>query len=102
VISYSLAQKKIFLSKVIAQDVRDVSFSDEEYITEVELIQKMEAQFQQHLASAAGVDASEFTTAARGAYKTKEIADKCLIEERERYLKNGYSAMVMSDFEYSD
>lgn len=102
VISYSFAQKKVFLSKVITQNVRDVSYSDEEYVTEVELIQKMESQFLQHLVSVAGVNPSEFTTAARGAYKSKAIADMRFKEERERYLKSGYSAKVLSDFEYSD
>ncbi len=102
VISYSFAQKKIFLSNVITERVRDVSYSDEEFVTEVELIQKMEAQFQEHLASAAGVKPSEYTTAVRGAYKSKGIAEKRLKEERERYLQKGYSAKVLSDFTYSD
>ncbi len=102
VISYSFTEKKIFLSPIIIEKVRDVSYSDEEYVTEVELIQKMETQFQQHMSSAGGVSPSKYTTAVRGAFKSKAIADMRLKEERERYLKKGYSAKVLTGFAYSD
>jgi len=102
VISYSFTQKKIFLSPIIIQNVRDISYSDEEYVTEVELIQKMEAQFQQHMASAAGANPSDYTTSVKGAYKSKAIADMKMKKERERYLKKGYSAKVLSSFAYQD
>ena len=102
VISYSFTQKNIFLSTIIIQKVRDVSYSEEEYVTEVDLIQKMEAQFQQHLSNAAGVNTSEYTIAVRGAYKSKAIAEIRMKEERERYLKKGYSAKVLTGFTYSD
>lgn len=102
VISYSFAQKKVFLSPVIIQKVRNASYSDEEYVTDVELIQKMETQFQQHLSSATGEDPSKYTTAVRGAFKSKGIADARFKKERERYLKKNYSAKVLSSFKYSD
>jgi hypothetical protein len=102
VISYSLAQKKIFLSQVITQKVRDISFNDEEYVSDIDLLRKMESQFQQHLASVADVDASAYTTAARGAYKTQAIADKHRDQEKARYLKRGFTVKVLSDFAYSD
>jgi hypothetical protein len=102
VISYSLAQKRIFLSQVITQNVRDKSFNDEEYVSDIDLLQKMEAQFQQHLASVADVDTSAYTAAARGAYKTRAIADRHRNKEKERYLKRGFTVKVLSDFKYSD
>ena len=102
VISYSFADKKVFLSPIIAQKVRDISYSEEEYVTEVELIQKMEAQFQQHLSSAAGVNPANYTISVKGAYKSKAIADAKLKKDRERYLKKGYSAKVLTGFSYSD
>jgi hypothetical protein len=102
VISYSLAQKKIFLSQVITQKVRDISFNDEEYVADIDLLQKLEARFQQHLASVADVDTSAYTAAARGAYKTQAIADEHRDNEKARYLKRGFSVKVLSDFAYSD
>ncbi len=101
VISYSFAQKKIFLSQIVIQKVRDVSYSDDEFVTEVELIQKMEAQFKEHL-FAAGVNASEYTTAVRGAFKTQAIADGRRQKERERYLKKGYAATVLTNVQFKD
>ena len=102
VISYSFTEKKVFLSPIIIQKVRDVSYSEEEYVTEVELIQKMEAQFQQHLSSAAGVNPSKYTMSVKGAYKSKAIADMKVKKERERYLKKGYSVKVLTGFSYSN
>jgi hypothetical protein len=102
VVSYSFAQKKTFLSKVIIQKVRDVSYSDDEYVSEVELTQKMEAKFTDHLVSTEKVNPSEYTTTVRGPYKSKAIADRKLNIESEQFTKKGYSATVQSDFEYSD
>lgn len=102
VVSYSVAQKKVYLSKVITQKVRNISYSEEEYVAEVGLIQGMESQFLKHLVSAIGVNPSEYTITARGAYKSKAIADRRLNTEREQFSKKGYVAKVLSNFEYSD
>jgi len=102
VVGYSIAKKKVFFSSVIVQKVRDVSYSDEEYVTEVELIQKLESQFQDYMASAAYVTPSEYTVSARGAYKSKEIADKRLKVERDRYTSKGYAVSLLRSFVFSD
>ncbi len=102
VVSYSFAKKKAYLSNVIIQQVRDISYSDEEYVTEVELIQKIESRFLRLMASSANIDPEEFTTSVKGAYKSKNIADFRLNTDRKRYLKKGYAVIVLSDFVYSD
>ena len=102
IVSYSVTQKKICLSKVIIQKVRDVSYSDEEYVAEVELLQKMEVQFLKHLTSVESTNSADYTTAVRGAYKSKTIADKRLNAERDQFVRTGYSIKLLSDFEYSD
>lgn len=101
-VSYSAAQKKIYLSKVIIQKVRDVSYSEEEFVADVELIQKMEAQFLKHMDSVENTNSAAYTTAVRGAYKSQAIADKRHKAEREQFSKTGYLMKLLSDFEYSD
>lgn len=102
VVSYSAVQKKIYLSNIIVRKVRDISYSEEEFVAEVELIQKMEAQFTEHLVSAGRANPAAYTTTARGAYKSNAIAERRRNSEKERFSKKGYSIMVLSDFEYSD
>lgn len=102
VVGYSIAKKKVYFSSVIIEKVRDVSYSDEEFVTEVELIQKMEAQFQSHLAATTKLNPAEFTITVRGAYKSKAIADLRFKEERERFINRGFAAVVFTGFIYSD
>lgn len=102
VVSYSFAQKKVYLSNVIIQKVRNVSYDDNEFVAEVELIQKMEARFLEHLVSAGKANPAEYTTSVRGPYKSQEIAGRLFEIEREQFTKKGYSIMVQSDFDYSD
>lgn len=101
-VGYSVAQKKVYLSSIIIQKVRNISYSDEEFVTEVELIQKMEAQFLKHLVATERINPTAYTTTARGPYKSNAIADRRLNAEKEQFTKKGYSIMVLSDFEYDD
>lgn len=90
------------MSNVIIQKVQNISYSDEEFIVEVELIQKMEAQFLKHVVSTGSVNPTVYTTTVRGPYKSEAIADRLLKTEREQFSKKGYSTTILSDFEYSD
>jgi hypothetical protein len=98
VVGYSYKLKQAFFSKVFSQDVRDVSYSDEEYTTDVVLIQKMESQFQAYLSSTQKVDAAKYTITARGAYKDESIAMRRLITERDNYKKKGFKTAVLKNF----
>ena len=98
VVGYSYKLKKAFFSIIFSQQVRDVSYSDEEYTTDVVLIQKMESQFQAFLASDQNLNAAEFTITARGAYKNESIAMKRFNRERQDYKKRGFQAMVLKNF----
>ncbi len=98
VVGYSYKLKKAFFTPVIMQMVRDVSYSDEEYTTDVVLIQKMESQFQSYLSRTQRVDANRFTITARGAFKSESIAMKRLVTERDNYKKKGFKTAVLKNF----
>jgi hypothetical protein len=102
VVGYSFAKKKVYFSHVIMQKVRNKSYSEEEYVTEVELVQKMESQFQKHLSSTVGVNLQEYTVSARGAFKNQALAEERLKKERDRFLNKGYMATVLTGFVYND
>lgn len=101
VVGYSYKLKKAFFTRVFMQSVRDVSYSDEEYTTDVELIQKMESQFQSYLSSNQNIDVGQYTITARGAYKNEGIAMKRLFIERDNYKKKGFTAIIVKDFKYN-
>lgn len=98
VVGYSYKLKQAFFSTVFMQMVRDVSYSDEEYTTDVELIQRMETQFQRHMVTRQNVDASQYTITARGAFKNETIGLKRLMTERSNYKKKGFKTTVLKTF----
>jgi hypothetical protein len=98
VVGYSYKLKQAFFSKVFSQDVRDVSYSDEEYTTDVVLIQKMESQFQAYLSSTQNVESTKYTITARGAYKDESIAMRRLVTERDNFKKKGFKTAVLQNF----
>lgn len=102
VVGYSWDKKKAFFSPILVQSVKDVSFSDEEYVTDVDLLQKMESQFAKHLVDNNGIKISDYTIAVRGAYKKKAFATKRLKKEMRRFRKKGCDIRVVTNFKYSD
>lgn len=102
VVGYSFIEKKAYISNVIMQKVRNVSYDEEEYVTEVKLLQKIEAQFQKYLASDMRLNTSQYTVAVRGAYKSEAIAQEKIEAEIRQYVKRGYTATVLKNFVYAD
>jgi hypothetical protein len=102
VVGYSFAEKKAYFSNIIVQKVRNVPYDEEEYATEVGLLQKIEARFQELLVSDMQLTTSQYTVAARGAYKNEAIAKAKIDTEMRQYVKRGYTAKVLKDFIYSD
>lgn len=102
VVGYSFVEKKAYISNVIMQKVRNVSYDEEEYVTEVKLLQKIEARFQKYLASDMRLNTSQYTVAVRGAYKSEAIAQEKIETEIRQYVKRGYTATVLKNFVYAD
>lgn len=102
VVGYSFSQKKVFYSSVVMQKVQNVSFSEQEYQTGVELIRALESQFQKYLVSTVWINPQEYTISTRGAYKKKEFAEKAIEDEKVVYLNKGYQASVLNSFVYED
>lgn len=102
IVGYSYAKKKAFFSPIIVQKVNSKSYSEEEFVTDVELIQELESQFQGYLASMVDLDADRYTVSARGAYKSNTIADKKYKDEIDVYETKGFTVKIIKEFVFSD
>ena len=102
IIGYSFAEKKAFFSPIILQQVNSKSYSKEEFVTDMELIQKLETQFQSQLSSLVSLDAGRYTISARGAYKSAAIANHKFKDEISLYETRGFDVKVVKDFKFED
>ena len=102
IVGYSFAKKKAFFSPILIQKVNSKSYSDEEFVTDVALIQKMESQFQSHLSRQVSLDVGQYTISSRGAYKSNAIANKKYKDEMSLYKTKGFAVTIVKDFKFSD
>ena len=102
IVGYSFTEKKAFFSPILVLKVNSKSYSDEEFVTDVGLIQNMEFQFQSHLSGLVSLDAGRYTVSARGAYKSNAIANGKLKDEMDLYETKGFAVKVVKDFKFSD
>ena len=100
VIGYSYKLKKLYSTPIFMVKVRNVSYSATEYVAEVELIQKMESQFQNHLAGTTGENPADFTVTARGAYKNQAFAAQAMAREKAEYAKRKFEVLDLSGFAF--
>jgi hypothetical protein len=101
VVSYSLRQKVVFLTPVFTADVSGAVYSDEEFVADVELIRKIENQFQQHLTNV-GLNRSDYITEARVGFRTQAIAAQRLAKEKSGFESRGYRIKKTGSFAYKD
>lgn len=102
IVGYSFAAKKAFFSSIIIQKVNSKSYSDEEFVTDVELLQKLESQFQSFLSSLVSLKADQYTISARGAFKSDAIANNKYKNEISLYETKGYTVKVVKEFKFED
>ena len=102
IVGYSFAEKKAFFTPIIIQKVKSKSYSDEEFVTDVELIQKLESQFQSYLSGLVSLDVKRYTISARGAYKSSAIATQKHKDEMGLYEARGYTVKLVKDFRFVD
>lgn len=102
VVGYSMSKKKVYHSDVVIDKVIDISYSSDEYVTDVELLLKINTAFTNQLRSKIKADPGKLTILVRGPFKTKSIANLRLLEERKRFARSGYDSIVVIDFIYPD
>lgn len=100
VVAYSYRQKIVVFTPVFTEKVDDKSYNEEEFIVDVELIQKLESSFENHVRGAMKVDADDLTVSARMAYKSLEIAKKRLEAEKQEYIRKEWEIKEASGFSY--
>lgn len=101
IVGYSLAKKVVYFTPVLVEKVDGKSYSAEEFVADVELIDKMESAFQKYLQRVA-MNATDFTVSARVAYKSQAIAQKRLDKERSNFKRREFTINTASDFNFKN
>jgi hypothetical protein len=100
IVAYSLRQKAAFFTPVFVQKVGGESYSSTEYCADVELIQKMESQFQGYIQNSILFSSPDLTVSARAAYKTSKIADELLEKEKKGFSTREFEIKEVADFHF--
>jgi hypothetical protein len=100
VVAYSYSQKIFVFTPVLTKEVNDKSYNEEEFIVDVELIQKMESSFENHVRGTLNIDAPDLTVSARMAYKSLEIAKTRLDTEKQEYIRKAWEIKEASGFNF--
>jgi hypothetical protein len=100
VIAYSYSQKVVVFTPVFMKKVKNVSYSDEEFVADVELIQKMESAFDRHVRDTMNINARDLTVSARAAFKNSEIATRRLNAEKQEYISKAWDIKEASNFKF--
>jgi hypothetical protein len=101
IVSYSDSTRTAYFTPVFVAPVSGETYSKEEYVADVGLIRKMQAQFQSYLTQK-GLSTSDFVTSARVAYRSQAIADKRLANEKGNFKSRGYTIKMADDFVFKD
>ena len=89
IISYSYRDKMVYHTPVFTSEVDGKSYNDEEFVTETKLQMKLESGFQDYIAKKYRLNPMNFTTSARVAYKTEDIAKNKLDKESRDFMFKG-------------
>ncbi len=100
VVAYSYGQKVVVFTPVFTKEVNNKSYNEEEFVADVELIQKMESSFENHVRGAMNINAPDLTVSARAAYKSIEIANKRLDAEKQEYISKAWEIKEASTFSF--
>jgi hypothetical protein len=100
IVAYSYGQKIVVFTPIFTKHVNDKSYSEEEFIADVELIQKMESSFENHVRNTLKIGAPDLTVSARTAYKSLEIAKARLDTEKQEYIRKAWEIKEASKFNF--
>ena len=100
VVSYTLRQKIVFFTPVFTATVSGATYSQEEFVADVELIRDIENQFQEHL-SKVGLNSMDYITEARVAYRAADIAEQRLAKEKSAFESRGFTVKKTGTFRYT-
>ncbi|WP_319406832.1 hypothetical protein [uncultured Desulfosarcina sp.] len=101
IVSYSMNGKIAYITPVFVAKVSGATYSEEEFVADVELIRKIEEQFQNYLAGQ-GMDNADFVTSARVAYRSQAIADKRIADEKKIFTGRGYTVKDANRFKFKN
>lgn len=99
--AFSMQDRVFYYTPIFPQQVKGTSYSEDEYTAEVDLIRKMESEFQEYVNQVQPSPSSDMTYSGNGAYKTQKVALNALKEEIDMYTNMGYKVVVTKDFQFS-
>jgi hypothetical protein len=101
IVSYSLGEKRVYITPVFVARVSGATYSDEEFVADVELIREMETQFNRFLARKEATRA-DWVTSARVAYRSQAIAEKYRTNEKNDFDSRGYTFKEIGGFQFKN
>jgi hypothetical protein len=101
IVSYGLREKSAYITPVFTATVSGATYSDEEFVADIELIRKMESQFQQYLEKQVA-NSADWVTSARVAYRSQAIADRYLANEKKDFTGRGYTINDTGGFKFKN
>lgn len=99
IVSYSQEARRAYITPVFVAKVSGATYSDEEFVADVELIRKMEGQFNRYLAGK-GMSSVDLVTSARVAYRSQAIAEKRLADEKSDFKRRGFDIEEADQFKF--
>ncbi|BBO70080.1 hypothetical protein DSCA_40100 [Desulfosarcina alkanivorans] len=99
IVSYGLREKTAYITPVFVAKVSGATYSEEEFVADIELIRKMEGQFQNYL-SGKGLNTADYVTSARVAYRSQAIAEKYRADEKNGLAGRGYAIKDTGGFKF--
>jgi len=101
IVSYGLREKSAYITPVFTATVSGATYSDEEFVADIELIRKMESQFQKYLEKQVA-NSADWVTSARVAYRSQAIADRYLANEKKDFTGRGYTIKNTGGFTFKN
>lgn len=89
IISYSYRDKVVYHTPIFENEVDGKSYNDEEFVADTKTLMKLESAFQTQITQKYKLRDMNFTTSARVAYKTADIARNKLDKESRDFMFKG-------------
>jgi len=89
IIAYSYRDKIVYHTPVFSSKVPGKSYNDEEFVADTKSLMRFESAFQKHIIEKYKLNPMNFTTSARVAYRTEDIAKSKLDKESRDFMFKG-------------
>lgn len=100
IVAYSYKTKIVYHTSVFPVKVDGVSYNDEEFVADTEMILGLESAFQEFITDELRLNSMDYTVSARAGYKTDEIAKRKLEREISDFRFKGFKVEEVNKFKF--